>query len=50
MSKRTRPKSKPQERGYVLFDVFYEDGSRASNRAFRFLPWAGLRAMGPHGG
>jgi|tagenome__1003787_1003787.scaffolds.fasta_scaffold20030612_1 hypothetical protein len=30
MSKRT--KSKPQERGYVLFDVMYEDGSRASNR------------------
>jgi hypothetical protein len=30
MSKRT--KSKPQERGYVLFDVLYEDGSRASNR------------------
>ena len=30
MSKRT--KSKPQERGSVLFDVVYEDGSRASNR------------------
>ena len=30
MSKRT--KSKPQERGSVLFDVLYEDGSRASNR------------------
>jgi len=27
-----RKKSKPQERGYVLFDVLYEDGSRASNR------------------
>src|SRR5215203_1479599 len=27
-----RMKSKPQERGYVLFDVMYEDGSRASNR------------------
>jgi hypothetical protein len=25
-------KSKPQERSYVLFDVLYEDGSRASNR------------------
>ena len=23
---------KPQERGFVLFDVVYEDGSRASNR------------------
>ncbi|HEU4518056.1 MAG TPA: hypothetical protein VFS03_00960 [Microvirga sp.] len=30
MSKRTR--SKPLERGYTLFDVVYEDGSRASNR------------------
>ena len=30
MSKRT--KSKPQERGSVLFDVVYEDGSQASNR------------------
>ena len=27
-----RQKSKPQDRGFVLFDVFYEDGSRASNR------------------
>ena len=27
-----RKKSKPQERGYVFFDVLYEDGSRASNR------------------
>ena len=27
-----RKKSKPQERGYVLFDVHCEDGSRASNR------------------
>src|SRR5205085_10752031 len=32
MSKRTKSKPKPQERGYVLFDVLYEDGSRASNR------------------
>lgn len=30
MGKRT--KSKPQERGFVLFDVVYEDGSRRSNR------------------
>ena len=30
MSKRIR--LKPQDRGHVLFDVFYEDGSRASNR------------------
>lgn len=27
-----RVKSKPQERGFVLFDVVFEDGSRASNR------------------
>ena len=27
-----RPKSKPIERGFLLYDVFYEDGSRASNR------------------
>ena len=30
MAKRT--KSKPQERGSVLFDVLYEDDSPASNR------------------
>ncbi|MDP4026971.1 hypothetical protein Q8W71_30745 [Methylobacterium sp. NEAU 140] len=30
MSKRIR--QLPQERGFVLFDVVYEDGSRASNR------------------
>lgn len=27
-----RVKSKPQERGFVLFDVVFEDGSLASNR------------------
>jgi hypothetical protein len=27
-----RQKSKPQARGFVLFDVHYEDGSQASNR------------------
>jgi hypothetical protein len=27
-----REKQQPQERGSVLFDVVYEDGSRASNR------------------
>ena len=27
-----RTKSKPLDRGSVLFDVLYEDGSRASNR------------------
>ncbi|CAO4146579.1 ATP-dependent DNA ligase family profile domain-containing protein [Methylorubrum thiocyanatum] len=30
MSKRT--KSLPQQRGFVLFDVVYADGTRASNR------------------
>ncbi|MBE7249075.1 MAG: hypothetical protein INR63_29395, partial [Actinomycetospora chiangmaiensis] len=25
-------KSRPQERGFVLFDIVYTDGSRASNR------------------
>ena len=30
MSKRVR--QLPQERGFILFDVVYEDGSRASNR------------------
>ena len=27
-----RIKSRPQERGFILFDVVFEDGSRASNR------------------
>jgi hypothetical protein len=27
-----RIKSRPQERGFVLFDIVYTDGSRASNR------------------
>ena len=27
-----RKKSKPLDAAYVLFDVFYEDGSRSSNR------------------
>ena len=30
MSRRARPL--PQERGFILFDVVFEDGSRASNR------------------
>jgi hypothetical protein len=28
----TRKKMKPQDSGYVLFDLIYEDGSRSSNR------------------
>jgi hypothetical protein len=27
-----RIKSRPQERGFVLFDIVFTDGSRASNR------------------
>ena len=27
-----RKKSKPLDASFVLFDVFYEDGSRSSNR------------------
>jgi hypothetical protein len=29
---RSKQKPKPQESGFVLFDVYYEDGSRRSNR------------------
>lgn len=35
-------KSKPQERGHVLFDVLYEDGSRASNRKVPAAELGGL--------
>ena len=45
MSKRTR--SKPQERGYVLFDVVYEDGSRASNRRVPVSAVGGLDGDAP---
>ena len=45
MSKRT--KSKPQERGYVLFDVIYEDGSRASNRRVPAAVLGGLEGDEP---
>ena len=40
MSRRTN--SKPLERGYVLFDVLYEDGSRASNRRVPVSALGGL--------
>ncbi len=42
MAKRT--KSKSPERGYVLFDVLYEDGSRASNRRVPIAELSGLDA------
>jgi hypothetical protein len=45
MSKRT--KSKPQERGYVLFDVVYEDDSRASNRRVPASVLGGLEGDEP---
>lgn len=40
MAKRT--KSKPQERGSVLFDVLYDDESRASNRRVPMAILGGL--------
>ena len=47
MSKRTRSKPKPQERGYVLFDVVYEDGARASNRRVPVSVLGGLEGDEP---
>ncbi len=46
-SKRTKSKPKPQERGYVLFDVIYEDGSRASNRRVPVSVLGGLEGDAP---
>lgn len=40
MSKRVR--LKPQDRGTVLFDILYEDGSRASNRRVPMSVLGGL--------
>ncbi len=37
-----RTKSKPLDRGSVLFDVLYEDGSRASNRRVPAAELGGL--------
>ena len=45
MAKRT--KSKPQERGSVLFDVLYEDESRASNRRVPMEILGGLDGDAP---
>ena len=42
MAKRTN--SKPLQRGYVLFDVLYEDGSRTSNRRLPITELSGLDA------
>ncbi|KAA2235690.1 hypothetical protein [Salinarimonas soli] len=37
-----RAKSKPLDRAFVLFDVVYEDGSRASNRRVPTTDLGGL--------
>jgi hypothetical protein len=47
MSKRKKSKPKAQERGYVLFDVVYEDGSRASNRRVPAAVLGGLDGDAP---
>ena len=47
MSKRTKSKPKTLERGYVLFDVLYEDGSRASNRRVPASVLGGLEGDEP---
>ena len=47
MSKRTKPRPKPQERGYVLFDVVYQDDSRASNRRVPVSVLGGLEGDEP---
>ncbi|GJD98642.1 MULTISPECIES: hypothetical protein [Methylobacterium] len=39
---RSKQKPKPQESGFVLFDVYYEDGSRRSNRR---VPRAALNGL-----
>lgn len=43
----SRKKSKPLESGYVLFDVFYEDGSRTSNRRVPVTVLGGLDGDDP---
>jgi hypothetical protein len=45
MAKRT--KQLPQDRGSVLFDVVFEDGSRASNRRVPMEILSGLDGDGP---
>ncbi|GJE25276.1 hypothetical protein [Methylobacterium organophilum] len=42
-----RIKSLPQERGFVLFDVVYADGSRSSNRRVPVELLGGLDGDGP---
>ncbi|GJD48980.1 hypothetical protein OPKNFCMD_1706 [Methylobacterium crusticola] len=39
---RSKQKPKVQDTGYVLFDVYYEDGSRRSNRR---VPRAALMGL-----
>ena len=47
MSKRKKSKPKAQERGYVLFDVVYQDGSRVSNRRVPASVLGGLDGDAP---
>lgn len=42
-----RKKSKPLDAEYVLFDVFYEDGSRSSNRRVPSELLGGIDGDGP---
>jgi hypothetical protein len=43
----SRKHSKPIERGFVLFDVYYEDGSRTSNRRVPVSAVGGLDGDAP---
>ncbi len=42
-----RMKKKPVEKGYVLFDVLYEDGTRSSNRKVPSSEVGGLDGDAP---
>lgn len=44
---RSKQKPKPQESGFVLFDVYYEDGSRRSNRRVPRAAFNGLDGDAP---
>ncbi|MFE1603052.1 hypothetical protein [Methylobacterium sp. ID0610] len=44
---RSKQKPKPQETGFILFDVYYEDGSRRSNRRVPRSALTGLDGDAP---
>ncbi len=44
---RSKQKPKPQDSGFVLFDVYYEDGSRRSNRRVPARPCSGSTVTNP---